>query len=135
MLDEDRPASLVPRTHFWIVAPTYPQLRQAWLELKEFMPKVFCQKWLEDDKIVYLKDGGMIEGKSADNPESLQTVGLDFGWITEAANIPDEVWYNQIAPMLRSPFRHGYAVAESRPRPVVLDYYYVKHLPPQTWSI
>lgn len=106
----------MPKMHFWVLAPNYPQARQGWGELKAFIPPELIIRSPEDEKLVELVGGCLIEVKSADVPSSLQTVGLDFIWITEAASIPDEVWYSQVSPMLVSPGRLGRAFIEGRPR-------------------
>ena len=54
------------------------------------------------------------EIKSADNFEMLQTVGLDFLWITEAQDIREEAW-DKVSPVLNSPFRLGRACIEGIP--------------------
>lgn len=133
----DLTGSLVPPVHGWIVAPTFSQARQVWHELKEFMPAHFVRRtgraggrgtgWNEDDRTVWLdfrdQDGGwldrprpsaFLEVKSADNPDFLQTVGLDFLWITEAQDIPEAAW-DKVQPALNSPGRMGVVCIEGIP--------------------
>ena len=54
------------------------------------------------------------ELKSADNPESLQSVGLDFLHVTEAQEIA-EIGWNKLRPTLSSPGRAGRALVEGIP--------------------
>ncbi len=122
MLSEDRPDSLVPKTHGWLVAPTFPMARQLWRELKYFFPREWITHIYEQDKIIETINGGVIEVKSADDPQQLVTVGLDIVVITEAARIRDleEVWGN-IYSRLQSPNRGpngsgGLAIINSSPR-------------------
>jgi len=99
MLSENRPTTLVPRVMGWIVAPTYRLARQNWRELKHFMPSEWVVKINESELQMETIYDGLIEVKSADDPESLVSVGLDIVLITEAARIKDlqNVWANILA--------------------------------------
>lgn len=118
---------MVPRYRMWVVGPSYPQLDQAWEEFDHRfaeMPQTGDHSILEtrcplvDEKTRFLINDGRLQFKSADNPKSLQNVALDWVWITEAQDIPDSVWYNQISPMLHSPGVLGWAVVEGHsPKP------------------
>ena len=106
MLSEDRGTEMVPYVHGWIIAPTYMLARQNWRELKAFFPRQWVTNLWEGDKMIETVNGGMIEVRSADDPESLVGVGLDIVLITEAGRIKhfDEVWTN-IEMRLASPGR------------------------------
>ena len=127
--------TLEPQIHVWVVAPSYSQSRQAWNEMKQFIPSNLVVRrkpgqaggrgsgWNEDDKTVWLKLPYMkgqkrsevyLEIKSADDPESLQTAGPDFIWITEAQDIKEAAW-NKLRPMLSSSGRLGRACVEGIP--------------------
>lgn len=128
MLSEDRPESLVPKVHGWLIAPTFPMARQLWRELKYFFPRQWIAHIYEHDKIIETINNGVIEVKSADDPQQLVTVGLDIVIITEAARIKDleEVWGN-IYSRLQSPDRGpggkgGLAIINSTPRG--MNYFY-----------
>ena len=137
----DRTATLSPPVHIWTVGPTNAQLRQVWNEMKDFIPPHWIVQgrpgqmggrnrsgWKEDDMYVWLelKDraGRLLPGvvrpqvfwelKTADNPESLQTVGLDFLHVTEAQDVKEAAW-NKVRPTLDSPGRLGRAVIEGIP--------------------
>jgi Terminase-like family. len=122
MLSEDRGPELVPRVHAWIIAPVYKMSRQVWMELKAYFPREWIiQKW-ESDQMIETAGGGLIEVRSADDPDMLVGVGLDMVWITEAARIPrlDEVWTN-LETRLMSPGRGpggkgGIAIINSTPK-------------------
>ena len=114
-------SALQPPFHAWIVAPSFPQSSQVWTELNAFIP----QDWVADtrvhDKQIVLKGDaegnrlwGLIEVKSAHDPENLQTAGLDFLWVTEAQDI-SEAAYLKLRPVLRSPERMGMAIWEGIP--------------------
>ncbi len=84
--------------------------------------------WKEDEMYVWLElkgtDGRALPGvvrpqvfwelKTADNPEALQTVGLDFLHITEAQDVKEAAW-NKLRPTLDSPGRLGRAIIEGIP--------------------
>ena len=126
--------TLEPQIHIWIVAPSYAQSRQAWNELKQFMPSNLVVRrkpgqgggrgsgWNEDEKTVWLnlqkpnlaRREVYLEIKSADDPESLQTAGPDFIWITESQDIKEAAW-NKLRPMLNSAGRLGKACVEGIP--------------------
>ncbi len=137
----DRTASLSPQVHIWTVGPTNAQLRQVWNEMKDFIPPHWIIQgrpgqmggrnrsgWKEDEMYVWLElkgtDGRALPGvvrpqvfwelKTADNPEALQTVGLDFLHITEAQDVKEKAW-NKLRPTLDSPGRLGRAIIEGIP--------------------
>ena len=118
---EPAPASLIPPFHAWIIAPSYPQARQVWNELIAFMPQEFITPGgiHQDSHMIYLRGSevrswGLIEVKSAHDPDSLQTAGIDFLWVTESQDIADKA-FEKVLPVLRSPGRKGYAVFEGIP--------------------
>ena len=122
MLSEERGPDMVPSVHGWIIAPTYTLARQTWRELKAFFPREWVENYWESDKMVQTVNGGMIEVRSADDPNSLVGVGLDIVLITEAARIKhfDEVWAN-LEMRLASPGRGpggqgGLGLINSTPR-------------------
>ena len=63
-----------------------------------------------------LKNGALIEVKSADNPEALVAVGLDLLIITEAALVKQEAWEISLRPRLSSPGRLGMAIFNGTPK-------------------
>ena len=109
-----------PGIHAWFVVPTFPQGRQMWNEMMEFIPREMLlgapdrANW-----IMYLKGPtpdiwGEIEVKSAHDPDSLQTVGLDFLWVSESQDIRLEA-LNKLRPTLVQPGRTGRAYFEGIP--------------------
>jgi len=65
------------------------------------------------------------ELKSADNPDSLQSVGLDFLHVTEAQEIA-EIGWNKLRPTLSSPGRAGRALIEGIP-PVSPSHWFARN--------
>jgi hypothetical protein len=128
MLSEDRGPEMVPSVHGWIIAPVYQLARQVWREFKAYFPREWVRNIWEADKMIETVNDGIIELKSADDPEFLVGVGLDIVLITEAARIAklDEMWAN-IETRLMSPGRGpggkgGLALINSTPRG--RNYYY-----------
>ena len=114
-------ADLVPPFHAWIVTPNFPQARQIWNELMAFFPRDFISPAgvKQDAWLIHLKGNekrawGQIEVKSAHDPDSLQTAGLDFLWVSEAQDISDKA-FEKLLPTLRSPGRLGYGIFEGIP--------------------
>lgn len=122
MLGEDRPKSLVPRVHWWMVAPTFPLARQTWNELLAFTPPQMIKRIDKGDLFIEFHNGGLLEMKSADNPDNLVGVGLDGVSITEAARVKEAAWQENIRPTLSSPLRgpgcsgKGIAILNSTPK-------------------
>jgi len=111
-----RPQHLIPQFLGWVVGPSYPEMRQAWDEFLTFFPKKIRTGTARTDERTVPVRAGRFEFKSSDNPDSLQNVGLDVVWITEAFSHPDSVWDRQIRPMLFSPDRRGFALIEGKPK-------------------
>ena len=118
-LGSKAPPSLVPPFHAWVVCPSFPLSRQAWNEALSFTPKSWVQRVVQDERIIYLEGNenrpwGMIEFKSADNPYSLQSAGLDLVWVNEAQDVSQDAW-ERLLPALRSPDRMGKLIVEGIP--------------------
>lgn len=135
----DMTDSLTPQIHVWCVAPNYGQAQQVWNEMKAFIPPHMVKPprnmrgnrsstgWNEASMNVWLdlpaQDANGVrrarqevfwEIKSADNFEMLQTVGLDFLWMTESQDIKQGAW-DKVRPILSSPGRLGRACIEGIP--------------------
>ena len=116
--------NVVPGFHAWVVCPSYPQARQTWNELQAFLSPLGIvwqgnQGFHQEERFIYLKESdsrsfGLIEVKSAHDPETLQTAGLDFLWVSEAQDISDDAFF-KLLPTLRSPERMSYAIYEGIP--------------------
>lgn len=87
---------MVPPVLWWQVAPTEKIAKQNWRELKKYMPKQWIVACSDSTYTMETIGGGVIEVRSAYNPEDLVSVGLDLVTITEAARIKDLdiVWAN-----------------------------------------
>ena len=76
-----------------------------WLDLKDENGQWLPNRW---------RQSVFWELKSADNPEGLQTVGLDFLHMAESQDIKEAAW-NKVRPTLNSPGRLGRAIVEGVP--------------------
>lgn len=105
-LNEDRDTSMIPSVYWWIIAPTERMAKQNWNELKRYFPKELVVDVSNSGMMLQTVYGGLIEIRSAYDPESLVGVGLDIVTITEAARIADLdiVWAN-LEQRLNSPGR------------------------------
>lgn len=105
LLGEDRPASLVPKVHWWYVAPNFPMSRQVWNELLAYTPRELIRRIDRSELYIEFHGGGLLELKSADKPDNLVGVGLDGMTMTEAARVQEEAYTENIRPTLSSPLR------------------------------
>lgn len=118
----ERPHHVTPPFHAWVIVPSFPQGRQIWNELLSLVPKeLFARNPQDSNWLIYLKGNtnwqgraGLIEVKSSHDPESLQSVGLDHMWMSEAQDIPTEAFEKVIATT-RSPDRLGNQYFEGIP--------------------
>jgi hypothetical protein len=130
--------TLVPDIHIWTVAPTKAQMRQVWNEMKAYIPRYMWKDysraggrgscWHEDEYYVELevrqpngvfssdtvRKSVLWELRSADNPETLQTVGLDFLHIAESQDVKQIAW-DKVEWVTESPGRMGRIFAEGIP--------------------
>lgn len=97
---------MVPPVYWWILAPTEKMAKQNWRELKKYFPKAWVVAVSDSTLTMQTVGGGIVEVRSAYDPESLVGVGLDLVTVTEAARIKDMqvVWAN-IEARLSSPGR------------------------------
>jgi hypothetical protein len=122
-------SAVIPPFHAWAVVPTENQGRQTWNEMLSIIPREFIFRVNQDEKTITLRGTadrpwGLIEMKSAFNPDSLQTVGLDFLWVSEAQDVDDNA-YARLLPTLRSPERMRRAIFEGIPS-LVADHWFHK---------
>jgi hypothetical protein len=112
---------MVPPFHAWLVVPDYPQARQPWNEMKELIPREWRIKEAPSDWTFWLRGNdnwqgrdGFVEIKSAFNPETLQTTGIDYLWIDESQDVTNEA-FEKVLPVSRSPGVLGWQYFEGIP--------------------
>ena len=122
MLNEDRNHTFVPKVHGWIIAPTYKLAGQLIREIMNTFPRELVVSYDRENYAIETVNGGLIEFRSADDPDSLVSVGLDIVWITEASRIKQfDTVIGNITDRLDSPGRGpnsngGILLVNSSPR-------------------
>ena len=122
MLNEERDHTFVPKVHGWIIAPTYKLAGQLIREMMNSFPRELVVNYDKENYAIETVNGGLIEFRSADDPDSLVSVGLDIVWITEAARIKKfDIVIGNITDRLDSPGRGpngdgGLLLVNSSPR-------------------
>lgn len=122
MLNEDRDYSLVPKVHAWVIAPTYKIGATLIRELMKYFPRQLVVNYDKEMLAIETINNGLIEFRSADDPDSLVSVGLDIVWISEAARIKQfDIAMGNIEDRLSSPGRGpggngGLLLVNSSPR-------------------
>lgn len=97
----------------WWVAPTYGLAFHPWRTLRLAHRDIWEAK-LESERHIDLPGGGSLTVKSADDPDTLRGVGLDFVVLDEAAFLSEETWAAVIRPALSD--RLGRVLMISTPR-------------------
>ena len=105
-----------PNSKCMYVAPSYRMAKQiVWEDLKLLLKeKRWAKRINESELTVTLINNSIIMLRSADNPDSIRGVGLDFVVIDEAADIDEEAWRAVIRPTLSD--REGSALIISSPK-------------------
>ena len=105
-----------PHKRIFYIAPSYRQAKQIiWQDLREQM---YARRWVrrvnESDLTIELVNGSRISLRSADNPDSMRGVSLDFAVLDECAFMSAETWTQVIRPTLSD--RQGGALFISTPQ-------------------
>lgn len=105
-----------PLLHYWIVAPTYDLTDMAAREVfavlgGELGPLVL--KYNANSRALWLRGGILIEFKSAEDPKSLVSVGLNGLWLEEAARCKPSVWRENLRATVSD--RQGWVLFTTTP--------------------
>lgn len=106
--------------HAWWCGPSYPLTQEAWDLMKHWARQMPGVEIREAERRVMFPPGserdmpGQVQIKSADNPDSLVSVGLDFLVVDEAARVKEEAWTMSLRPTLAD--RQGSALFISTPK-------------------
>jgi hypothetical protein len=85
----------------YYIAPTYSQAKRiAWQRLKELVPPNARKRTSEQELLIELPNGSIIQLHGADRPNRLRGVGLDFAVLDEFADMRVETWKAVIQPAL-----------------------------------
>lgn len=98
----------------WWIAPSYPMASIGWRMLKRLAVQIPGVTMREMDRMIEFPNGGAVQVRSADNPDSLRGEGLDFVVMDECAFIKEDAWTEAIRPALAD--RQGGALFISTPK-------------------
>ncbi len=98
----------------WWVAPTYPVAMVGWRLIRRLALQVPGADIRKSELLVVFPNGGEIQVRSADNPDSLRGEGLDFVVFDECAFIHEDAWLEAVRPALSD--RKGRAMFISTPK-------------------
>ena len=98
----------------WWVAPTYPVAMVGWRLIRRLALQVPGAEIRQAERLVSFPNGGEIQVRSADNPDSLRGEGLDFVVFDECAFIHEDAWQEAVRPALAD--RRGRALFISTPK-------------------
>ena len=100
----------------WWVAPDYKRAAEGWEPLRLMAQETMGSyaKVNLTDRIIHIANGGTVEVRSADNPQSLRGAGLDLLVLDEAALLPRVAWFQVLRPSLAD--RQGRALFISTPK-------------------
>lgn len=108
---------LIPRVNVWVVAPNKRLLSQNWDEFKAWIPAALILRENKEEGEIRIKGDIAFKFKSADNPETLVSEGVDFLLVTEASRIGSgQAWEESLLPRLSSPGRIGIAFINGTPK-------------------
>ena len=102
------------RKRAWWVAPTYKVARVGWRGIRSLVREMPGAQLSETDKLLTLANGGSVQVRSADDPDSLRGEGLDLAVIDEAAFVKESAWHESLRPALSD--RKGSALFISTPK-------------------
>ena len=105
-----------PERKIFYVAPTFRMGKQIiWEDLKlQLTRRKWVRKINESELVVTLINGSRISVRSADNPDSMRGVSLDFAVLDECAFMDRSVWTDVLRPTLSD--RQGGALFISTPQ-------------------
>lgn len=119
---EDR-AAKEGRLRYWVVAPNYSLVLVAIQEVATILngnneiddpvPNWVVKNWNKSSRILVLNGDVTITFKSAANPLTLVSAGLDGFWIDEAARMKAEAWRGNLR--MRISDRDGWAILSTTP--------------------
>ena len=99
----------------YYIAPTYGQAKRiAWSLLKKLVPPWARRRTSEQELLIELRNGSIIQLHGADRPDRLRGVGLDYVVLDEYADMRTETWSAVIRPALSN--RRGRALFIGTPR-------------------
>ena len=98
----------------WWVAPSYKMSVVGWRLISRIGSQIPGHDVKRGDMLVTLPNGGEVQIRSADNPDSLRGEGLDFAVLDECAFMREAAWQEALRPALSD--RQGRAMFISTPK-------------------
>ena len=96
------------------VAPTFWHTQKQWREFLSYCPPELIADVNRAERRILLIGNRYIWFKSADNPDSLRSEGLNWLWLDEGAQVSEEAWNLALRPALMD--RHGVAWFTGTPK-------------------
>lgn len=96
------------------VAPTYWHTQKQWREFLRYCPHELIRQVNRAERHILLIGDRHVWFKSADNPDSLRSEGLDVLWVDEGAQIKEEAWNLALRPALMD--KKGVAIFTGTPK-------------------
>lgn len=109
----------------WYVAPTY-DLCDAGYDLAWMLAAregLIAPRSSRAERRLFTPAGGMVAGKSADNPDSLLGRGLDFVVFSEAPKCSAKIWHQFLRPALSDRGGHALLIGTAEGRNWAYDLY------------
>jgi hypothetical protein len=103
----------MPRLLYWFVAPTYKLTKAMKKAFLHYCPPELIQYKNKSSNSIWLYPDIQIEFKSADDPESLVSEGLNGLWITETARMKKRAWNDNLRPCLSD--KNGWMLSDTTP--------------------
>ena len=118
-----------PNRKIFYVSPTYRQSKQIlWDDLKN---KMLACRWAkkinESDLTIRLVNGSIIHLRSADNPDSLRGVSIDYLVMDECAMIDPKTWTEVLRPALSDKKGHAMFITTPKGHNWIYDLYQGAH--------
>lgn len=104
----------LPRLLYWFVAPTFKHTKAMKKAFLQYCPKSMIQYQSRTANCIWLYPDIQIEFKSADNPDSLVSEGLNGLWLTETARMKKTVWNENLKPCLSD--KNGWFLSDTTPK-------------------
>lgn len=98
----------------WWVAPTYKLAAVGWRMIRKLSRTIPGVEIRKVDRMVVFPNGGEVQVRSADDPDSLRGEGLDLVVLDECAFIAEAAWLEALRPALSD--REGKAMFISTPK-------------------
>lgn len=93
-----------PNKLIWACAPSFPKLHDYVLPaLREAIPPEWIVKWSELHQEFTLINGTIIQCRSLDDPERGRGPGLDYLWLDEARDVPEQAWKTLVPALVDKP--------------------------------